>query len=132
MKTDMFFTLVLLSFLAPNAQSNDFVHSADRFLNAEIPKMEAAVVAKDRVYFSAGLARVQTFVGEHATELEKSPACTSAVTDFLIVGLCRISPPGSICDPSTFIPKWEANAAECRAIAKANSASQPTPPARLN
>lgn len=87
--------------------------------------MEAAVVAKDRAYFKSGLERMKIFVGENWADLDSSPPCTNAVTDFLIVGLCKISPAGSTCEPETFIPKFEANLALCRVAAKATEALQP-------
>ena len=110
----------------PEAQASDFIIAADRFLTVEVPKMEAAVTAKDRKYFDSGLERVKIFVEENWADLDKSPPCTNAVSDFLIVGLCQISPPGSICEPKTFIPKFESNLAMCRAAAKARQALQPS------
>lgn len=106
-------------------QASDYITAADRFLSVEVPKMEAAVAAKDREYFKSGLERVKIFVGENWVDLDSSPPCTNAVTDFLIVGLCKISPAGSICEPETFIPKFEANLAMCRVAAKATQALQP-------
>lgn len=106
--------------------ASDFIIAADRFLTVEVPQMEAAVTAKDRKYFDSGLERVKIFVEENGADLDQSPPCTNAVTDFLIVGLCQISPPGSICEPKTFIPKFEANLATCRAEAKARRALQPS------
>lgn len=49
--------------------------------------------------------------------LESNKACTDAATDFLIVGLCKISPPGAICNPGSFFPKTECNIQRCRALA---------------
>ena len=119
--------LIAISFGAcPEVQASDFVIAADRFLTVEVPKMEAAVTAKDRKYFDSGLERVKIFVKANWADLDNSPPCTNAVTDFLIVGLCQISPPGSICEPKTFIPKFEANLAMCRAAARAGKALQPS------
>jgi hypothetical protein len=121
-------TLLIATFFGacPEVQASDFIITADRFLTVEVAKMEAAVTAKDRKYFDSGLERVKIFVEENWADLEKSPPCTNAITDFLIVGLCQISPPGSICEPKTFIPKFEANLAMCRAAAKSTQALQPS------
>ncbi|MRW89028.1 hypothetical protein GJ699_03430 [Duganella sp. FT80W] len=118
--------LLALTSLSANAYAgpSDFVIASDEFLSTELPKMEAAVATKDRAYFASGIERVKTFLNGHWADLDKFPSCTEAVSDFLIVGQCRISPPGSLCEPETFFPKFEANLAKCRAAAKANQASQ--------
>lgn len=127
-------TLLVLTSFAASVQAGpiDFVAASDRFLSDELPKMEAAVAAKDHSYFTFGLERVKGFVNDHWADLDKFPACTQAVSDFLIVGQCRLVPPGTLCEPETFFPKFEDNLAKCRAAAKANQAFQPTPSARLN
>jgi hypothetical protein len=84
--------------------------------------MNKAVAEKDRTYFGPALERVQAFLAlweerQGATVLERNTACTDAATDFLIVGLCKISPPGSICELATFFPKVERNIQQCRALA---------------
>ena len=81
--------------------------------------MERAVAAKDRAYFGDANLRMQAFLdawGLHSNPvaLERYPMCADAVTDYLIVGLCKISPPGKICEPSTFFPKFEQNLQQCR------------------
>jgi len=126
--------LFILSTLANGAfaQTGNFVLDANKFLTEEVPRMQAAVEAKDRVYFASGLERVKSFVNSQGAKLETSPPCAEAVSDFLIVGLCRISPPGTLCEPTTFIPRFESNLAKCREAAKANQAFQPPPAARLN
>jgi len=118
--------LALTSFSANvHAGPSDFVIASDAFLSVELPKMEAAVAAKDRTYFASGLERMKIFVNDHWADLDKFPPCTEAVSDFLIVGQCRISPPGSLCEPETFFPKFEDNLAKCRSAAKANQTFQP-------
>ncbi|WP_373989564.1 hypothetical protein [Duganella sp. BuS-21] len=116
------FLLLTLTSLAVSAHAGpiDYVAASNRFLSEELPKMEAAVAAKDRRYFTSGLERMKTFVNDHWADLDKFPACTNAITDFLIVGLCRISQPGTLCEPETFFPKFEGNLANCRAAAKAD------------
>lgn len=72
----MKFLAALLILFGVCAQSRpaDFVTVADRFLAVEVPRMEAAVAAKDREYFTAGLERVKAFVKENWAELDKTPA----------------------------------------------------------
>ena len=113
--------------------ASQFPLSANAFLERELPSMEAAVVAKDRAYFLPALERMKLFLAEWggnspkgSLALESFPACTNAVTDFLIGGLCRISPPGSICEPSTFLPRLESNIRQCQELARANPAVQGT------
>lgn len=125
--------LALTSFSADAyAGPSGFVTAADNFLSVELPKMEAAVAAKDRAYFESGLERVKTFVNDHWADVDESVPCAEVVSDFLIVGLCRISPPGSLCEPETFFPKFEGNLAKCRAAAKTDRTFQPTPSAQTN
>lgn len=108
---------------AGNAQdSRGYPGAAIKFLNVELPLMDAAVAAKDRAYFSGSNKRLQAFLDEwglksNPVAIEAFPACTDALTDFQIVGLCRILPPGTICEPTTFIPKFEKNLALCRSAA---------------
>jgi len=123
----MRFALVALMLLYPltllaNGQSDRFASGTVALLERELPQMNKAVAEKDRTYFGPALQRVQEFLsswggrqGEGVLELNK--ACTDAATDFLIVGLCKISPPGSTCEPTTFFPKTERNIQQCRALA---------------
>jgi len=97
-----------------------FPAAAVQFLDREMPEMEKAIAAKDRVFFEGSKMRMQAFLEEWGLRsrdpvaLDRYPMCRDAVTDYLIVGLCKISPPGSICDPSTFFPRFEANLQSCR------------------
>lgn len=97
--------------------------AAATFLATELPAMERAVVEKDRSYFPPALARVQTFFqawtppSRGTGAMDKYPVCTLAVSDFLIAGLCRMSEPGKLCEPSTFLPKVDASIAACRQLA---------------
>lgn len=104
------------------AQTNTFPSEAVALLDRELPQMNRAVAEKDRAYFALALGRVQAFLAsweqrEGTNVLERNAACTDAATDFLILGLCKISPPGSICEPATFLPKAERNIQQCRAMA---------------
>ena len=124
MKTTLAFPII---FFASQALAQptvaEFPASASAFLAQELPQMEAAVSAKDRSYFSGGLERMQTFLNSwglnssSSVALDTYPACTEAVSDFLIAGLCKISPPGTICEPDTFLPKVAANIAACNELA---------------
>ncbi|MDM0114849.1 hypothetical protein QTI66_22055 [Variovorax sp. J22R133] len=85
--------------------------------------MDAAVLANDQTYFGGSSERMQQFLDAWGLKSDKAalvahPVCTDAVTDFQVVGLCRMLPAGPICDPGTFIPKFERNLAQCRAAAK--------------
>ncbi len=84
--------------------------------------MEAAIKVSDRAYFVSATTRMKNFLegwglSGDAVALEQFPMCTEAVTDFVIVGFCKISPPGAICDPETFFPKFERNLLRCRSAA---------------
>jgi hypothetical protein len=129
MKTILAFVLLLQISCAFAETASQFPSAANAFLERELPNMEAAVAAKDRSYFMPALERMKSFLEEWGSNspkgsvaLESFPACTNAVTDFLIGGLCRISPPGSICEPSTFLPRLEDNIRQCQELARANPA----------
>lgn len=103
--------------------TSEYPRAAVTFLDAEMPVMEVAVQNKDRKYFDTTLPRVTQFIADwgakSSRDLEIYPACTDAMTDFLGVGLCQISPPGTICEPETFIPKFKRYVEECRDAATA-------------
>ena len=134
MKTTLTLALALqMSCALAQQQPAEFPSAASAFLARELPSMEAAVVKTDQSYFMPALERMKAFLGEWGANsprgsvaLETYPACTDAVTDFLISGLCRISPPGSICEPSTFLPRVETNIRKCGELARANPAVQGT------
>jgi hypothetical protein len=134
MRTVLAFALLLQASCAfAEGATSQFPSAASAFLERELPNMEAAVAAKDRSYFMPALERMKAFLAEWggnspkgSASLEGFPACTNAVTDFLIGGLCRISPPDSICEPSTFLPRLEDNIRQCQELARANPAVQGT------
>ena len=126
MKTLILLLAALLCTTA-TAQSpiSRFPRAAITFLDAELPAMDVAVERKDRSYFSGANERMQKFLEvwglkSNSIELEAYPMCTDAVTDFLIVGLCRISLPDTICISETFFPKFEKNLAKCRGATASN------------
>jgi hypothetical protein len=132
MKSAFATLLLLLPPIAFGQQSPAmFPAAASTFLEQELPRMEKAVAEKDRSYFLAANQRMEGFLKQWGLNspspvaLETFPACTNAVTDFLIAGLCRISPPGSLCEPSTFLPRVEANIASCNELARLNPFSTP-------
>jgi hypothetical protein len=106
-----------------------FATAAVTLLDRELPQMDNAVGAKDRAYFAAAVERMDAFIHvwearEGPAVLDRYPACTNAVTDFLFVGLCKISPPGSICEPATFFPRVEHSIEQCRALVSVLNAPQ--------
>lgn len=124
MKTTLAFVTLFVTSQALAQQSTaEFPASASAFLAQELPQMDVAVSTKNHDYFSGGLERVQIFLNSWGLSsptpiaLATYPACTEAVSDFLIAGLCQISPPGSICEPDTFLPKVAANIATCNEMA---------------
>jgi hypothetical protein len=133
MKTAFALPLVLFaSFAAAQQQLAEFPAAATAFIEQERPKMEAAISNNDFSYFAGAHSRLQTFFdfwglnsSSHAV-LDAYPVCANAVTDFIISGMCRISPPGSICEPSTFLPRVEVAIAQCSEQARANPAVQGT------
>ncbi len=100
-----------------------FPKAAVAFLDRELPQVDAAVAIKDRAYFKGGAERAKRFLEDWGLRrdpvlLERYPACIDAITDFPIVGLCRLSEPGTVCDPSTVLPKFASDVAGCRAAAR--------------
>jgi hypothetical protein len=126
-RKSMRFALISLMLVCPltalaNGQPDTFASGTVALLNRELPQMNKAVAENNRTYFGPALERVQAFLAsweerQGPTVLERNTACTDAAADFLIVGLCKISPPGSICEPTTFFPKVERNIQQCRALA---------------
>ena len=119
--------LLLLSFAVgafAQEPAERYPGAAANFLASELPAMERAVAERNRSYFPSALVRMQTFFqawtipSRAPGAMEKYPVCTLAVSDFLIAGLCRISEPGTLCEPATFLPKVEANIAACRQLAQ--------------
>lgn len=96
--------------------------AAARFLDGELPKMEMAVSERDRDYFEAAMGRTVTFSEEWGFKSRANPAlagyrmCTDAVSDFVIVGLCRLMPNGGECEPG-LASRFDANLRQCRQAA---------------
>jgi len=96
--------------------------AAARFLDGELPKMEIAVAERDRDYFEAAMGRTVAFSEDWGFKSRANPAlaayrtCTDAVSDFVIVGLCRLMPNGSECEPG-LASRFDANLRQCRQAA---------------
>lgn len=97
--------------------------AATGFLDEELPKMTAAVAERDRDYFEAAMGRIVSFSEDWGFKSHANPAlagyrmCTDAVSDFVIVGLCKLMPNGSECEPG-LAPRFEANRQQCRQAAR--------------
>lgn len=107
---------------AQQPAANRFPASAMEFLEQELPQMEVAVRERDRDYFEQALVRVLDFSDNWGFRTRANPAltryaaCTEAVSDFSIVGLCRIAPSLEGCDPGVS-SRFDANVRECRSLA---------------
>ena len=92
------------------------------FLDGEIPRMEAAVAARDREFFEGATERMVAFSEDWGFKAHANPAlaphaaCTSAVSDYVVVGLCRLAPNSDMCDPE-LAKLFTSNLRQCRAAA---------------
>jgi hypothetical protein len=84
--------------------------------------MEAAIAARDRDYFEAAMGRAVDFSDSWGFKTRSNPAlqryasCTEAVSDFTVVGLCRLMPNADVCEPG-LAPRFEASLRQCRELA---------------
>jgi hypothetical protein len=108
----------------PTVEPAQFPVAAMRFLDDEMPRMEAAVAARNFDFFEDATARMVAFSEDWGFKALANPdlaaygACTAAVSDYVVVGLCRLTPQSSACDaalPSLFAR----NVAQCRRAASA-------------
>jgi len=92
------------------------------YLNEELPRMEAAIAARDRSFFQGAVARTVQFSerwgfkAQANPDLAKYPMCTEAVMDYVVVGMCRLNPASDGCEPG-LAPRFEANVQRCREVA---------------
>jgi len=100
-----------------------FPAAAMTFLDAEMPQMDAAVAARDRDYFEQAMTRMLDFSETWGFRTRANPAlarysmCTEALSDFTIVGLCRIAPSLDGCEPG--LPaRFDANVRRCRDMSR--------------
>lgn len=104
------------------ADPGQFPAAAARFLDTELPSMNAAVAAQDRGYFEGAMARAIAFAEQWDFKTRSNPAlagygaCTAAVSDYVVVGLCKLTPGASDCTPAE-ASGFERNVADCRALA---------------
>ena len=109
--------------MAQTGAAEAFPTAASNFLAAELPMMESAVAERDRDYFEAAMGRTLDFSESWGFRTRANPAlarygaCTDAVSDFVIVGLCRLIPKGEGCEPG-LAPKFDANLRRCRELAR--------------
>ncbi len=96
-----------------------FPSAAVRFLDGELPRMEIAVKERDRDYFEEAMGRTVMFSEDWGFKAHANPtlapyrSCTEAVSDFVIVGLCRLIPNGSECD-AQLPTRFDGNLRQCR------------------
>lgn len=115
-------TVLACAGAAAQANPAQYPAAATGFLDEELPKMAAAVAERDRDYFEAAMGRIVTFSEDWGFKSHANPAlagyrmCTDAVSDFVIVGLCRLMPDGSECEPA-LAARFEANRQQCRQAA---------------
>ncbi len=102
--------------------ASEFPAAAIGLLDRELPRVETAVAEKDRDYFEAAMGRTLDFSEQWGFKATANPAlasyrmCTDAVSDFVIVGLCRLMPAGDVCEPG-LAPRFADNLKRCRALA---------------
>jgi hypothetical protein len=117
--------LVLAAALASAQQQQSpaaFPLDAVGYLNEELPRMEAAVAARDRSFFHGAIARTVEFSERWGFKVTANPdlasyaMCTSAVMDYTVVGMCRLMPNDGACEPG-LAPRFEADLQRCRDIA---------------
>ena len=106
----------------PPDSAERFPAAAMSFLDTELPAMEAAIAARDRDYFEDAMGRMLDFSGSWGFKSQRNPAlvqfnmCTDAVSDFLVVGMCRIMKTSDGCEPG-MASRFDANLRKCREIA---------------
>ncbi len=117
---------LLLSIVTTGAAAQQdaerFPAAAVRFLGDELPAMDAAVVDRNRDYFEEAMARMLDFSDNWGFRTRANPAlarfsmCTAAVSDYLVVGLCRFKLSTDACPP-TLASTFDTNLQRCRELA---------------
>jgi hypothetical protein len=103
-------------------EPSQFPGDAAGYLNEELPRMEAAIAARDGQFFQGAMARTLDFSERWGFKEQANPAlaaysmCTDAVMDYVIVGRCRLTPISDLCEPG-LAPRFESNLQRCRAAA---------------
>jgi hypothetical protein len=126
MKYQRLLTLLSFALAMPlafaQAPVSEFPLAATGFLNAELPRMETAVAERDRDYFEESMGRAMNFSEQWGFKAQANPAlarykpCTEAVSDYIVVGLCRLIPSGDVCEPE-LAPRFTNNLKLCRDMA---------------
>jgi len=116
--------LVLAASLAVAQQEppSAFPLDAAGYLNEELPRMEAAIAARDRSFFHGAMTRTVQFTERWGFKVKANPdlaaypMCTSAVMDYVVVGMCKLTPGDEVCEPG-LAPRFDANVKQCRELA---------------
>jgi hypothetical protein len=103
-------------------EADRFPAAAMNFLGGELPAMETAIAERDRDYFEDAMGRMLDFSDSWGFKTRDNPAlarfpmCTEAVSDFLVVGMCRIMTTSSACEPA-MAARFNTNLQQCRELA---------------
>ena len=124
LRTFVALPLFMLAASIASAQQapSDFPLDSVGYLNEELPRMEAAIAARDRSFFQGAMARTVQFSerwgfkAQANPDLAKYPMCTEAVMDYVVVGMCKLNPSGDGCDPG-LASRFETNVQRCREVA---------------
>jgi len=108
---------------AAQQDPREFPGAAMRFLNVELPQMENAIQERDRDYFENAMSRMLDFSDQWGfkvrdnPQLARYPMCTEVVSDFLVVGMCRIMTTASTCEPG-MQQRFNTNLQKCKELAQ--------------
>jgi hypothetical protein len=121
----LFFAIAVSGAAAQQQEADRFPAAAMGFLGTELPAMEKAIANKDRAFFEEAMGRMLDFSESwgfktHANPaLARYPMCTEAVTDYLVVGLCRLRLSNDACEPVA-ASNFNTNLQRCREVASRN------------
>jgi hypothetical protein len=100
--------------------AGDFPAAAVSFLGQEMPLMEVAVNERDGDYFRDATTRMLDFSDSWGFKSSENPAlpaaCTEPVSDFLVVGMCRVMTTADACEPG-LVARFDSNLQKCRQLA---------------
>lgn len=116
---------LLVGVTAAHAQADvrDFPAAALRLLQAEQAAIDRAVAERDRDQFEVSMGRTLAFTEAWDFKSHANPAlapyiaCTEAIADLHVVGLCRMLPAAEGCQPSP-APRLADNINRCRQLAQ--------------
>jgi len=109
------------SFATAQQDPSGFPLDSVGYLNEELPRMEAAIAAKDRSFFHGAMVRTVQFSERWGFKSKANPElaaysmCTAAVMDYAVVGMCRLAPSDE-CEPG-LASRFDANVQRCRELA---------------